>query len=160
MRICDINLKGLKSHFIKTLTDHEVFHEIDSDIIEYTQSYPEFLNDFNNRRINPQNFNETVRFLEYLMVDQKDIQTFFLKYKIPTEELYHLDDQFQNHFKLISVKDIVQNNQPLRELLLEEQKYYPQCTKEDKKTEHLNPLDNVRPNKLTKRLHKLFKVQR
>ena len=42
-------------------------------------------------------------------------------------------------------------------LLLQEQNYYPECTKEDKKKEHLNPLDTVRPNKLTKRLHKLLK---
>lgn len=157
MKLYDINLNGLNSQLVKILTDDEMASEIDGDIIQFTQSYPEFLTDFNNRLVNPQNFNEIFRFLEYLMVDVFDIQTFFLKYMIPTEEFYQIDNQFQSHFKLISVKDIVQNNQPLRELLLEEQKNYPQCTKEDKKTEHLNPLDNARPNKITKRLHKLLK---
>ena len=77
MRICDINLNDLKSHLIKTLTDdNEMLSDTDSDIIKFTQSYPDFLTDFNNRQINPQNFNEIFRFLEYLMVDVIDIQTY------------------------------------------------------------------------------------
>lgn len=157
MRISDINLNGLSSHLIKTFTDDDLFGDTNSDMIKFSQPYPQFLTDFNNRHIYPNNFNQIFQFLEYLMVDQMDIQTFLLKYMTPSEELYQIDDQFQNHFKLISVEDIVQNNQPLRKLLLEEQKYYPQCTKDEKRKEHLNPLDMVRPNKVTKRLHKLLK---
>ena len=102
MRVSDINLNGLSSYLIKTFTDDDLFTDTNSGIIKFSQPYPQFLTDFNNRHIYPDNFNQIFQFLEYLMVDQMDIQRFLLSFMTPSEELYQIDNQFQNHFKLLS----------------------------------------------------------
>ena len=89
MFISDLNLKDISSSFVEALEEQDV---------ELPSSFNNILFDFNSRNINPKNFNNMIRFLDYLNI--QDTSQFILKYSQPTFELYTFEEDNQNKFQI------------------------------------------------------------
>ena len=94
MLIQRLNLENINSKLIKNLTD--IYDNIDNIEIPNFIDINE-LQEFNNRIINPVNFNNIINMLDFLDVDSKEIELFIIKNSIPTNENYILS--FKNNIK-------------------------------------------------------------
>lgn len=89
MFISELNLKDISSGFVEALEGQDV---------ELPTIFYNILFDFNSRNINPKNFNNMIRLLDYLNI--QDTSQFILKHSQPTFELYAFEEDNQNKFQI------------------------------------------------------------
>ena len=86
MRLGELNLDKIKSHLIESMSEDESWEEV---IIQNDLISQKILEDFNNRNIDPNNFNEIHKLCDWLLIDNSI--NFFAENCKPLEESFKID---------------------------------------------------------------------
>ena len=91
--LSEINLLGLYSGLSDVLENKDSELQIHFDL--------SIINDFNNRKITPKNFNEIIILCDYLNI--KDTEEFIIKNSVPTFNKYQINEDDLNKIKLPNI---------------------------------------------------------